>query len=204
MKVIGITGGVGAGKSTVVEILQKHLNTVFLHCDVIAHDLMEPGKSAYEELVRVFGNVILNPDKTVQRSALYEAAFPTGRVAELNACVHPKVREYIESELERYRSDGFEGIVLIEAALLLEAGYRDICDEIWFVMTPERMRRERLSKNRGYSKEKTDSIMAEQSDEAFFLKNSDFVIYNDSSFEECEEHIMRQVKKHLKGEAQGE
>lgn len=204
MKVIGITGGVGSGKSTVVGILQKHLNTVFLHCDVIAHDLMEPGESAYEELVRVFGESVLNPDRTIQRSALYEAAFPTGRVAELNACVHPKVREYIEKELKRCREGGFEGIVLIEAALLLEAGYRDICDEIWFIMTPEWMRRERLFKNRGYSREKTDSIMAEQSDEVFFMKNSDFVIYNDSSFEECEEHIMRQVLKHLKGEAQGE
>ncbi|MDD5901522.1 MAG: dephospho-CoA kinase, partial [Lachnospiraceae bacterium] len=89
MKVIGITGGVGAGKSTVVGILRKHFQTEYLHCDVIAHEVMEPGGSAYTELVSLFGNTVVNDDGTINRNKLYEAAFLGGRVEELNACVHP-------------------------------------------------------------------------------------------------------------------
>lgn len=198
MKVIGITGGVGAGKSTVVGIIQKHIPSVYLHCDVIAHDLMLPDGKAYPEIVRRFGEQILNEDKTINRKALYEASFPTGRVEELNACVHPLVREFVEETIARLRAEQFEGYILIEAALLIEAGYREICDELWYVTAPEALRRERLAKDRGYTEEKIDSIMAQQSSEEFFRQNCDFVLMNDSSFEECDDNIMGQIEKHQK------
>ena len=70
MKVIGITGGVGAGKSTVVGILQKHYTTEYLHCDAIAHALMEQGGSAHEELLALFGEDLVNADGTLNRSKL--------------------------------------------------------------------------------------------------------------------------------------
>lgn len=200
MKVIGITGGVGAGKSTVVGILRKHFQTEFLHCDVIAHELMEPGGSVYTELIDLFGNGIINDDGTVNRSKLYETAFLGGRVEELNACVHPKVRVAVEERIKELNSENFEGIVLIEAALLIEAGYKDICDELWYVYAPARVRRERLKANRGYTDERVDSIMAKQSSEEYFFSQSDFVVYNDSSAELCETHIMEQVDRHWNGE----
>ena len=196
MKVIGITGGVGAGKSTVVGILQKNYTTEYLHCDAIAHELMERGGSAHEELLSLFGADLVNEDGMLNRSKLYERAFLGDRVEELNACVHPKVREYVEERIAVLKEAKFDGMVLIEAALLIEAGYKDICDELWYVHAPVELRRARLKANRGYSDERVDSIMAEQASEELFFSQSDFVLYNDSSKEECEEHILAQVEKH--------
>ena len=197
MKVIGITGGVGAGKSTVVGILQKHYTIEYLHCDAIAHELMERGGSAHEELLSLFGEDLVNADGTLNRSKLYERAFLGDRVEELNACVHPRVRIYVEERIASLKASEFEGLVLIEAALLIEAGYKDICDELWYVHAPTEMRRARLKANRGYSDERVDSIMAEQATEALFFAESDFVLYNDSSQEECEAHIVEQVEQHF-------
>lgn len=196
MKVIGITGGVGAGKSTVVGILQKHYTTEYLHCDAIAHELMERGGSAHEELLSLFGKDLVNEDGTLNRSKLYERAFLGNRVEELNACVHPRVRTYVEERIAYLRASGFQGMVLIEAALLIEAGYKDICDELWYVHAPLVLRKERLKANRGYSEERVDAIMAEQATEELFFSQSDFVLYNDSAQEDCEAHILTQVEKH--------
>ena len=196
MKVIGITGGVGAGKSTVVGILQRHYTTEYLHCDAIAHELMERGGSAHEELLSLFGEDLVNGDGTLNRSKLYERAFLGDRVEELNACVHPKVREYVEERIGTLRKDDFPGLVLIEAALLIEAGYKDICDELWYVHAPVELRRARLKANRGYSEERVDAVMAEQATEELFFSASDFVVYNDVSREACEAHILAQVEKH--------
>lgn len=197
MKVIGITGGVGAGKSTVVGILQKHFTTEYLHCDAIAHELMEQGGSAHEELLSLFGDDIVNEDGTLNRGKLYERAFLGNRVEELNACVHPKVRSYVEDRIANLRAADFSGMVLIEAALLIEAGYKEICDELWYVHAPLEMRRARLKANRGYSDERVDSIMAEQATEELFFSESDFVLYNDASQADCEMHIVSQVEKHM-------
>ncbi len=200
MKVIGITGGVGAGKSTVVGILQKHYTTEYLHCDAIAHELMERGGSAHEELISLFGEDLVNADGTLNRSKLYERAFLGDRVEELNACVHPKVRIYVEDRIASLNAEGFQGLVLIEAALLIEAGYKAICDELWYVYAPVEARRARLKANRGYSDERVDSIMEEQASEDVFFSQSDFVLYNDASQEECEAHIVEQVERHFADE----
>ena len=200
MKVIGITGGVGAGKSTVVGILQKHYTTEYLHCDAIAHELMERGGSAHEELISLFGEDLVNADGTLNRSKLYERAFLGDRVEELNACVHPKVRIYVEDRIASLNAEGFQGLGLIEAALLIEAGYKAICDELWYVYAPVEARRARLKANRGYSDERVDSIMEEQASEDVFFSQSDFVLYNDASQEECEAHIVEQVERHFADE----
>ena len=114
--------------------------------------------------------------------------------------MHPKVREAVEERLAALRTAGFDGYVLIEAALLLEAGYQEICDELWYVYAPEKVRRERLKRNRGYTDEKIDSIMGQQASEALFFKQCDFVLYNDSAPEDCERHIMEQIRKHQREE----
>ncbi len=201
MKVIGITGGVGAGKSTVVGILERHYQTEYLHCDVIAHKLMEPGGDAYAELCHLFGREILNEDGTIHRGKLYEAAFQrANRVEELNACIHPKVRLAVEARLAELRNAGFSGLVLIEAALLIEAGYQEICDELWYVYAPEEVRRARLKESRGYTDEKVDELLKKQASEQLFFCECDFVIYNDSSKEACETHVLKQAEAHLNGE----
>ena len=158
---------------------------------------MEQGGSAHEELLSLFGEDLVNADGTLNRSKLYERAFLGDRVEELNACVHPKVRIYVEDRIASLRAEKFDGMVLIEAALLIEAGYKEICDELWYVHAPVEMRRARLKANRGYSDERVDSIMEEQATEELFFSASDFVLYNDSSQEECEAHIVEQVEQHF-------
>jgi len=110
------------------------------------------------------------------------------------------VRIAVEERLEALLRASFTGLVLIEAALLIEAGYKEICDELWYVYAPEEVRRARLKANRGYTDEKVDSIMEEQASEQLFFRECDFVIYNDSEQDVCEEHVMKQVKEHLNGE----
>ena len=197
MKVIGITGGVGAGKSTVVDILRKHFETEYLHCDVIAHEVMEPGGSAHEELLRLFGKDIVNEDGMLNRTKLYEVAFLGGRVEELNACVHPKVRDFVEERIAFLRKSGFSGMVLIEAALLIEAGYKEICDELWYIYADEQIRRKRLKESRNYSDEKIDSIMESQLDEEEFRKHCKVVIDNSGSLAKSYEQIDRKLGDYL-------
>lgn len=198
--VIGLTGGVGAGKSTVVDIMRKHYPVAYIHCDQIGHEVCEPGKQAYREIVEHFGREILAEDGTIHRGRLYEKAFPTGRISELNSYIHPRVREEVLARLQSLNEEGFHGFVLIEAALLIEAGYRDLCDEFWFVSASEKSRKKRLAENRGYSKEKTEGIMKNQSSEEYYRDNCDFILHNDTSFDEMEVNIIRQIQEHLRKE----
>lgn len=198
MKVIGITGGVGAGKSTIVALLGAHYPVRFLHCDVIAHALMKQGMAAYGQIIEHFGMEVVREDGEIDRGRLGAAAFsePEEREA-LNRIVHPLVRKEVEESLAAYRKEGYKGLVLIEAALLLEAGYKALCDEVWYVCASEEARRERLYASRGYTKERVDALFASQYKEERFRAECDFVLYNEAGTED----VLKQIKEHLaKGE----
>ena len=160
--ILGITGGAGSGKTTVVEKIQELVPAVFLHCDVIAHQLMEPGKASYEALIREFGEEILEPgQQTISRPRLAAVAMATETTRKrLNELTHPLVRKAVEEELKRLETEGFEGVAVIEAALLIEAGYKDICDSLWYVYAPVEDRIRRMKEKRGYSEEKIANILA--------------------------------------------
>lgn len=118
---VGLTGGVACGKTTVGEMfvaLGAHLTLA----DQIAHDLMLPGTAVYDKVVAAFGTEILNPDGTINRPALADAAFPTGRISELNAIVHPPVIDAQEQWMRDVFKKDPKAIAIVEAALLLESG----------------------------------------------------------------------------------
>ena len=184
MKVIGLTGGVGTGKSTVVSLAEEKPYVRAMKADEIGHFAMEPGQSAYYDILTLFGDGILNEDKTINRKKVAEIVFADSeKLSALNDIIHPFVRNVIENAIEEEKKKGECKVFIIEAAILLETGYQAICDEIWVVITKESLRRQRLKESRGYSEEKITAIMKEQMPDEEFIKYADFVIENNESLE---------------------
>ena len=163
MKVIGLTGSIGSGKSTVGKVMEQKFSVKLLMTDDIGHKLMEKGQSCYMEIVSVFGHDILDKDENINRNALGQIVFhDESKLQVLNGVIHPKVTAYliddIKLEKERMQYDYY----VIESAILFQSGLNEICDECWYVDAKEEIRRKRLIENRGYREEKIDSIMEAQ------------------------------------------
>lgn len=196
---LGITGGAGSGKTTVVEKIKQMVPTCFLHCDVIAHELMEPGRPSYLALVAEFGTDILE-NGVISRPRLSEKAMATAESRKrLNEVTHPLVRQEVEARIASLKQEGFCGIVLIEAALLIEAGYKELCDELWYVHAPLADRIRRMKENRGYSEEKIKHILDGQLSEEEFIQQADVVIENPDGEEHLlQEQLEKQIRDRLK------
>lgn len=180
-RVIGITGGIGAGKSEVLSLLQTRFGADVILADEVAHELMEPGQAAYQEIVKQFGTAFLQENGAIDRKAFAALLFQTEEMRErVNAIVHPLVKKEI-----RRRVDASGALlVAVEAALLIEEKYRgDICEELWYVYTSREVRIRRLMEGRGYTREKCEQIMASQLSEEEFLANCRRVLRNDGSRE---------------------
>ncbi len=184
MKVIGITGGIGSGKSRVLSFLEETHHAVVCQADKVAWELQRPGESCYQEIVMQFGSGILNADTTIDRKALGQIVFANEtKLLQLNAIMHPMVKCEIKKRISRERERGTL-IFVIEAALLIEEHYDEICDELWYIYTDEQIRRQRLKADRGYNDEKIDAVMAAQLSEEMFRKKCKRVIENSGAFEE--------------------
>lgn len=182
MKVIGITGGIGSGKSLVAEIMIKKYNAYFINTDRIAYEQMLPGEISYNGVVEYFGREILNEDGTIDRSKLAKIVFnDSTKRLKLNSLTHPNVLKEVEREIEKKRAEKNVRYCIIETALMIESGYDVVCDEVWYVHCPAEIRRQRLKLNRGYSDEKIDAIFASQKKEEDFFKKYHKVIYNDGN-----------------------
>ena len=194
MKIIGITGGVGSGKSRVLSFLEEKYNAVICQADQVAWKLQEPGQRSYIEIVEFFGEGILNEDKTINRGALGQIVFhDDGKLQKLNEITHPAVKDYIKEQICLEKEKG-SSIFVIEAALLLEDNYDEICDEIWYIFTREEVRRKRLKESRNYSDEKIDSMIAAQQTESYFREHCQLTIDNSDDFE----HTCIQIEKAMK------
>jgi dephospho-CoA kinase len=144
---------------------------------------MEPGGASYDVLVEEFGKGILEDENQenspISRPKLAKVAMATEESRlRLNELTHPLVQQAVEAELKRLAEDGFRGVAVIEAALLIEAGYKSICDSLWYVHAPLEHRIRRMKEKRGYSDEKIAGILAGQLSEAEFKANADVVIEN--------------------------
>ncbi len=183
MRIIGITGGIGSGKSRVLSYMQDTYQAVICQADHVAWELQKPGKTCYKEIVEYFGNDILNEDHTINRNALGNIVFHDNEaLMKLNQIVHPAVKEYILEVIGLEKEKG-TNLFFLEAALLLEENYDEICDEVWFIYSNEKVRRIRLKESRAYTDEKINAIIAAQSKEQYFRDNCQKTIDNSSSFE---------------------
>ncbi|MCR5293368.1 MAG: dephospho-CoA kinase [Eubacterium sp.] len=194
MKIIGITGKIGAGKSLVLEYLEAMDGSFVLESDVLAKSLYQKGYSVYKRVVEVFGADILDTETNeIDKVKLSSLVFAdSAKLETLNSIVHPAVKEEILRLIEEKRSEGIS-VFFIEAALLIQDGYREICDEIWFIKADEETRIKRLMSSRGYSFEKCQSIIQNQPDDDYYEKNSDRIFDNTkdvlSVFEEIDKAL---------------
>ena len=137
MITIGITGGVGAGKSTVLDFLEEKYQAYVMKADEIGHLVMEPVQSCYEPVIALFGRQIIKNDKTIDRRQVSDVVFSHPELLEkLNQIIHPAVKQYIREQLAVKKQQG-QKICVVEAALLLEDHYQEFCDTIWYIHTDE-------------------------------------------------------------------
>jgi len=195
MKSIGITGGVGAGKSAVLAYLKERYQAYLIVADDLAKELEEPGRVCYTALTEEFGEGILGEDGRIDKQRFAALIFSDpGARAKVNAIVHPAVKTEILRRMEEQEKAG-TGLFVVEAALLIEEGYDRILDELWYVFAPEVVRRERLKDTRGYTDEKIDGIFASQKTEAEFRSACRHVIDNGTSLEDMQRQIDRLLEE---------
>ena len=195
MKIIGVTGGVGAGKSTVLNYLEKRYGAKLILADLVGHEVMEPGHEAYEQVVKAFGQEIVSEDNTIDRKTLGAIVFADEKKRMiLNRIIHPAVRQEILRRLEAAELLHLSYAV-VEAALFLEENYDAFCDETWYIYTDEKIRRQRLKESRGYSDERIDQIFRSQKTHEEFQKRCLFMIDNNGSEEETFRQIDRRMNE---------
>lgn len=198
MKVIGITGGIGSGKSEILSFLKERTNCRIIIADRVAHDLETQGGVCYKRIVALLGKDILAADGEIDRAKFAACIFTDKKLlAQINAIVHPAVKEYITSEIAEERNKGKYDYLFIEAALLIEDGYEEIVDEMWYIHTDEKVRRDRLKASRGYSDEKIDNIMREQLPEEEFYTHCPVVIDNSKQLVDAYEQIEKKLGEEL-------
>lgn len=191
MYVYGITGGVGAGKTQVLSIIEETVNCRIVRADELAKKLECRGNICYGPIVELLGRDILDDDEQIVPAKMAAAIFSAPDLLEkVNEIIHPavkkKILEYIDYESKRGEIDYF----FIEAALLIEDGYDLICDELWYIYASESTRKVRLSESRGYSDEKIKNIMSSQLDEETFKRYCTVVIDNDGDLEKTRSQII--------------
>ena len=176
LKVLGITGGVGCGKSTVLEYLRSAYGAFLIECDEVARNLQEPGGACFGPMLELFGEEILLPDRTIDRKAVAAVIFKNPAMREkLNAIVHPAVKARVK---ELIAQSAAYPLTVIEAALLLDDDYGEICDEIWYVYASEEARRQRLKQSRGYDDERITSMFRSQRPDESFRRLTSCTIDN--------------------------
>lgn len=194
MRVIGITGGIGAGKSTILDYLAKEHQARVVQADEVGHFLTWPGRPCYQKVLEVFGTDILKENGTIDRSKLAEVVFQDEEKLQLlNHIIHPAVKDYIQKEIAYERKQGTRYFV-IEAALLIEDHYEAICDEMWYIYVDEEARMERLIKERGYSLLKCKNIMKNQMTEDEFRAHTNFEIDNSKDVALAHLQIERRIR----------
>ena len=194
MKIIGITGGVGAGKSTILDYLSQKYDAYVIQADKIGHLVMEPGGLCYEHVIALFGRQIIKNDKTIDRKRVSDVVFEQPHLLKrLESVIHPAVKRYICRRIRELQESGCR-LCVVEAALLLEEHYEEFCNNVWYIHTDAEIRIRRLMDSRGYTREKAESIIARQGSEEFFRKHSDYVIINNGDLKTTWKQIEEGIK----------
>lgn len=188
MKVIGLTGGIGSGKSTVSRFLAE-LGAVIIDADRVGHEAFKPDTGVWREVVGVFGRQILAPGGDIDRKKLGEIVFGNAELlARLNQIMHPRMYDMIKAQLEEYRRRGVE-VVVLEAPLLLEAGWISLVDEVWVTVAAEPAVLRRLQERAGLSQEELLARIRSQLSSEERIKRADVVINTDCNLDEVRARV---------------
>jgi len=210
---VGLTGGIAVGKSVVGEMFVA-LGAHLVQADRIAHSLMQPGEAVYNEVVRHFGREILNPDGSINRSRLAEAAFGSpesakdqreSRIEELNRIVHPMVLRSQSEWMDAISAEDPHGVAIVEAALILEAGARKQFDRILVVTCDPEQRAVRFASRQKIdleaARKEVERRMAAQLPDEEKIKSADYVIDNSRSLDHTRQQV-QEIWKRLRVEAE--
>jgi dephospho-CoA kinase len=165
MHVIGLTGGIGTGKSTVATFLQQQGATI-LNADQIGHEVYVPGRPAFHELVEAFGGDIVAPDGSIDRKKLGAIVFADPKqMAKLNSIVHPRMKGIMREKLQELQRAG-TAIAVIEAAILFEARWDDLASEVWVTSAPPEIAARRVAERSNLTTEEAiERIKSQMSNE---------------------------------------
>lgn len=178
MKVIGLTGGTGSGKSVVSRSLAE-MGAVIIDADRIAHEIIEKEKPAYLEIVDFYGRNILDAEGNIIRRKLGELVFHDAeKLAFLNRCTHKYIRAEVEQQIQAAKAKGQAKAIILDAPLLLEAGLEQACDLVWVVYAAEEVRAKRVMARDGISEETALARIANQKSWAEYEKVADAILDN--------------------------
>ena len=198
MKVIGLAGGIGAGKSEVSRILGE-MGAEVLNADRYGHEVYLPGTDGLREVVEAFGEDVLQPNGEVDRRALGGKVFGNPEaMAQLNAIAWPRIRQKIEDGIEEQRQQG-TGVVVLDAAVLIEAGWTDAADEVWVVTAPEGDVISRIQARNNLTEEQIRARMASQMSSEERVQHADVVVANDGDLQDLQNKIEELWQERLDG-----
>ncbi len=195
MIIIGLTGGIGSGKSTVSDIL-KEQGIPVVDGDRIAREVVEPHRPAYDEIVRVFGTEVLQQDGTLNRKHIGEIVFSDPeKLSVLNSITHKEIYRVILERLESLKETGTT-LVFLDVALLFETGFDQLTDRVWVVDAPDAVRVERIQKRDGLREEEILKRIQSQMSREMRNTKGDLVLDNSKGREELKAQILQELKQY--------
>jgi len=188
MKVIGLTGGIGSGKSTVSRFLTE-MGAVIIDADKVGHELLSPNTDAGREVIAAFGKQVISPAGEIDRQKLGKMVFGNaGLLAQLNQIMHPRMYEIVRAQLEKYRQQGAK-VVVIDAPLLLETNWASLADEVWVTIVSQSIVVQRLKDRMGLSEEESLARLRSQMSNEERIKHADKIIDTDCSLDELKVRV---------------
>ena len=194
MKVIGLTGGIGSGKSTVSRFLAE-LGAVIIDADKVGHEALKPDTELWREVVSAFGRQILTPGGDIDREKLGEIVFSNpDSLLRLNRIMHPRLYAVVKAQLEECRQQGIE-VVVLEAPLLIEAGWTSLVDEIWVTVASEATVLRRLQERTGLSEPESLARIRSQLSSMERVRYADVTIDTDGELDELRARVEKQWRE---------
>ena len=194
MKVIGLTGGIGSGKSTVSRFLAE-LGAVIIDADKVGHEALKPETELWREVVAAFGRQTLTPDGDIDREKLGEIAFSNpDSLVRLNRIMHPRLYEVVKTQIEECRRQG-TGVVVLEVPLLIEAGWTSLVDKIWVTVASEATVLRRLQERTGLSEPESLARIRSQLSSTERVRYADVTIDTDGELDELRARVEKLWRK---------
>jgi dephospho-CoA kinase len=194
VKLIGLTGGIASGKSTVAKILER-LGAAVVDADALSREVVEPGRDAWKEIVQTFGAEVLQPDQTLDRQKLRATIFNNpGARKQLESIIHPRVRASAEERINQHAASGYE-VVVYEVPLLFEGNLHEWLRPVILVACDISIQKQRLQQRDGLSPEAAQKHIDAQMSLEEKRRLADYVIENDGSLEDLERQVQTVLKK---------
>lgn len=195
MKVIGLTGGTGSGKSVVSRLLEQ-MGAVIVDADQVSRQIVLPGMPAYKEITEYFGKEILQEDGTLFRKKLGEIVFRDAeKLAFLNQCTHKYIVLEMRRQMEEAKKRGTASCVVLDAPLLFEAGLEKYCDEVWVVYADAAVRAQRVMERDGITYETAMARIANQKSWEEYKNRADEIIDNSGDISGLSSQLEKLIKK---------